>query len=985
MSRCSHYQSHALDHLYGLLDAEESLTLIEHVGQCEDCRAALLKADLHKKLLTAASKPEFAGVRFDVPSEQELQTVRFPSRPAAVRQLNWRRYAAAAAILLAVSAVGIPSSIYLFGQHQANQAYVQAHKELDELARKERQLIKDQDALLVRAGDDYKAAQRALTNLETDQAKALNTAHDAIFKNNMVMVVKGPEAVRLGEETTYVIETRAFDTKAGPGKPVPVKLDAVVRDQTTNRVVFEQKGIASQGVTQLVLAPEVTLKGGSGLALELVAHGADGVRGELTERLALARASYVTHLYTDKPIYQPGETVRWRSLTLDRFTLKPAAEELRLQIKLTGPLGNKILETEHAARIVDTVGREWLGPDKKPLRGIAAGEWQIPTDFSGGDYFLEVKDAVGRFPTERRKFVVNKYQAPRLNKEVKFDKESYGPRGTVTASVKVARAEGGAPVANRDVFAVVQIDGKFYNARGEQVNDEDAAKIRATTDETGAATIRYTLPAEMDKGDATLGLQFNDGANFEAMSRPFNVVVNKLQLEFFPEGGDLIAGVPNRIYFQARTMLDKPATVGKAVLVDETGKVVADNLATLNHPVGKDEPALNQGLNQGMGKFAFTPQAGKKYALKVVEPAGIKAQFALPAVVSDGVALQVPSAVTSEQEPIKIEVRSAGKDRELLVGAYCRGRLLGFHELTAKNGQAASLSIKPAKDVGGVYRVTVFEKLAAGNGRQQLKPVAERLVYRMPAERLNLWVKYPDDHSQRVFAPGTKVNLQLLANSETGSPAPAVVLVGIVDKSVIKMADERTARAMPTHFLLTSEVRRAEDLEFADILLSDHAQATEALDLLLGTQGWRRFLESDPSRMPGKNQPLNAEEMRCNAADVDRLLVALGKSSIDQQRASDTFALRQQQIIDSFGPKFENVQAQLLQTAETLENAREGREFDVQKNGLRDQTDQARAASIAALTKLRQYDDWNATIRSRLLLAFGLILLLAGAGSLLVG
>jgi predicted anti-sigma-YlaC factor YlaD len=66
MSRCSHYQSQALDHLYGLLDADESLTLIEHVGQCEDCRAALLKADLHKKLLSAASKPEFAGIRFDV-------------------------------------------------------------------------------------------------------------------------------------------------------------------------------------------------------------------------------------------------------------------------------------------------------------------------------------------------------------------------------------------------------------------------------------------------------------------------------------------------------------------------------------------------------------------------------------------------------------------------------------------------------------------------------------------------------------------------------------------------------------------------------------------------------------------------------------------------------------------------------------------------------------------------------------------------------
>jgi len=55
------------------------------------------------------------------------------------------------------------------------------------------------------------------------------------------------------------------------------------------------------------------------------------------------------------------------------------------------------------------------------------------------------------------------------------------------------------------------------------------------------------------------------------------------------------------------------------------------------------------------------------------------------------------------------------------------------------------------------------------------------------------------------------------------------------------MADEKTARAMPTHFLMTTEVRKPEDLEYADFLLGKHPKAAVALDLLLGTQGWRRF------------------------------------------------------------------------------------------------------------------------------------------------
>ena len=110
-------------------------------------------------------------------------------------------------------------------------------------------------------------------------------------------------------------------------------------------------------------------------------------------------------------------------------------------------------------------------------------------------------------------------------------------------------------------------------------------------------------------------------------------------------------------------------------------------------------------------------------------------------------------------------------------------------------------------------------------------------------------------------------------------------MVAVADKSVITLADEKTFRSMPTHFLLTSEVRRPEDLEYADFLVGSHPRAAEALDLLLGTQGWRRFLESDPTRMPGKDRKLNAEEMRCSTSDVDRLMVAMGQLKIDNMRA----------------------------------------------------------------------------------------------------
>jgi predicted anti-sigma-YlaC factor YlaD len=964
MTRCEQYQTLLLDHLYGLLDPDESLALIEHAGQCDTCRASLQQADNHKKLLGAAAKSEFTAVRFEEPDAARLAQ---PARRRRAPALAWKGWAIAAGILVALTAIGLPIGKYASGFVGAQNDLKVARVKVDKAVADEKVLIENNLKSVSEAEKKYKQAGLAHQALEKQQEQEVRKAAEAVFAQDLGLTVMGPAALRLDEPTTYTIETRKLDTNA----LAAAKLDVVLRDETTNKVVFEQKDIRTNGNYSLVLAPEVAIKGGSGLVLELACSSAAGARGELREKLALARATYTTHITTDKPMYQPGETVYFRSLTLDRFTLRPATDDLTLIYTLYGTQGNKIFEYAQAPRLQGPDGKDVLGPDKKPVRGIGTGQWDIPSVQPGGEYTLEVREPRERFPTERRKFVVNQYQKHRLLKEVKFDKESYGPGGEVVANVSVKKAEGGAIPAFMPVSAVVRIDGKVYTATGQALENEDAAKIHAKTDEDGKASIKFKLPTNIAKGEATLGLEFTDGANFEPMSRPIPVVVNRLNLELFAEGGELVAGVPNRVYFTAKTMLDKPAAV-KAELRDETGKVVVGGIATLNDP---KEP----GINQGNGKFAFTPVAGKKYELKVIEPVGIEKTYPLADVKTDAVGLSVLSGVTSEGQAIDTTVYSIGKDRELLVGVYCRGRLLNYQEVLARAGQATQIALKPARDIGGVYRVTVFEKITGANNGLQLKPVAERLVYREPAERL----KIAATPEKRVYQPGEHVRLSLQTDTETGKAAPAILLVGVVDKSVIKMADERTARAMPTHFFLTTEVRRPEDLEFTDVLLSDHALAREALDLLMGTQGWRRFLESDPKRFQDSKQQQMFADMKCKA-DADRLLVSLGKMKVDQNVAMNQFELRHKQIIDKYGPDFENVQAQLALAEDELVALYDGREYDAKRRDLHESANASRLQLGSAVTKLRDFEDFHDHLRSRALLLFGVILLIAGAGSLVI-
>ena len=163
------------------------------------------------------------------------------------------------------------------------------------------------------------------------------------------------------------------------------------------------------------------------------------------------------------------------------------------------------------------------------------------------------------------------------------------------------------------------------------------------TDGQGKVEVRFRLPAEMDKGEGSLSVKFNDGSGPEAITRPIPIVLKKLQVEFFPEGGDLIAGAPNRVYFQSQTTLGKPADISGRI-VDALGREVA-RTATLTD----DREA---GINQGMGRFEFVPELKQTYKLVIENPAGIEGEYVLPDVKAEGVVLAAMDDVSADPAPL---------------------------------------------------------------------------------------------------------------------------------------------------------------------------------------------------------------------------------------------------------------------------------------------------------------------------------------------
>lgn len=928
-----------LDYLYDLLDEADAAEVRAYLQAHPEVQAEIARV---RNLMAQAAKAEFPSVTFRPPTPNELAATRqaprpLPShvqpRPEPARRsmakvaLQW---AVGAAALLIIGTLAFPTYAHVAGYLTRKRSADAALAAWNGQQQAYNALVKRRDQQLADARNHRNALKEELIQLESERVGKLQKAEEDARNKQIVMRVTGPAAIQSGAPNEFQISTTYRN-----GQNAVTNLAVRVRDQD-KKVIFEEKEITSLGRHVVVLPPDLPYKPNTRLSIDVTAQDTGGKsRSVLTEELSWAAPRYVTHLATDKPMYQPGQTVFFRSLTLNRATMQPPEEDLLLEFSIVSPRGQKVWSVTGETRLRSlSAGRDarvMLGPDQKPIHGIGAGEYRIPEVLDGGEYTLVVRELRNRFPEQKRKFLINKYKADRLFKELDFHRKTYGPAEEVIANCKVWTTENG-PLVNKEVAAVqVNVDG----------NDVPAVAL-GRTDAKGWVRIRCVLPKTIEKGSASMTVTFTDGGARESIQKPIPITLKKLFVEFYPEGGQIVAGVPNRVYFQVRNTLDKPAEL-KGKVTDKSGKAVAD-VATLHDDI---EP----GANQGMGVFSFTPEKNEQYTLKIDEPAGIEGVHQLPAVQADGIAMQVPAGVTGGNEPIRVVLHSPGKVRDLFVGAYCRGRMLASERVTAKPGEAAAVHLQPDASLGGVVRITVFENQSGDGARKVLKPRAERLVFRKVDRKLNFQIQADKPR----YSPGESAKVSISATDEGGNPASAIVMVGVVNQQIITMADEKVYRTMPTAVALSGEVRRGDELEYADFLVGAQPVAATALDLLMGVQGWRRFVEQQ-----AKPQMADAE--------VERLLVMTGQSGM---REVFTLVHERQKVEAEFAPKRKDLQERLeiavVAQQELMQDPSHPRELDQHQAAITASRDQYQSA----LRALAPYQETNRTLRLALIPVLG--------------
>ena len=497
---------------------------------------------------------------------------------------------------------------------------------------------------------------------------------------------------------------------------------------------------------------------------------------------------YLTHVATDKPIYRTGEKLYVRAVVLRGNGHSPMTIPGTASFEIKGPKGDTV--ASGASAIIDSV---------------VGFSWDIPASQAGGEYSVRIFHPLGA-PAER-KFDIRTYRAPRLKSQIVFVRDGYGPGDTVAANLHVERAEGGIPAGAR-VSVTARVDG------------EDAWRGETIVDGSGNAGATFKLPAAIARGEGVIAMIIQDGGTVETAAKTIPILLQTMDLAIYPEGGDLIAGLPNRVYIEGRTPAQKPADMA-GVIVSAAGR----------------EVATFRTEHEGRGRFSFIPARGEAYSLRVTEPAGIKTVFPLPAVKESGVVISSVSDVTRRQEDVVVHV-GATTGGAYGVSLTQRGQEFSFKRISLRAYQLADVTFTVPKSLDGVIVATVYD--------DRKTPMAERLLFRQPEN--NLKVQVVADRTD--YVPGDRVTLRVATTDEAGKPVGAVVGLTVTDSSVLEMIEKREqAPRLPVMVLLENEVRNLSD---AHVYLDEtNPKAPLATDLLLGTQGWRRFATSGTGTLSG--------------------------------------------------------------------------------------------------------------------------------------
>lgn len=394
------------------------------------------------------------------------------------------------------------------------------------------------------------------------------------------------------------------------------------------------------------------------------------------------------------------------------------------------------------------------------------------------------------------------YDRPEEKVFLHFDKPYYVPGETVWFKAYITLGGDHLPSQQSGLLYVDMYDDQDQLIR--------QLRIRC---QNGFGNSYFNLPPDIDSDKLRVRAYTNWMKNFNkdyffqkslpliSEELPEPVIKSEISVGIYPEGGQLITGVTNRMAVKT-----DEAMAGKTLLLlDGDGEEI-------------DELEVDE---RGYGLFTLKPDSDQTYALAYQDQ-----RFDLPNTNSSGVALTLNNYSYPDFARLTLRKKPGSQPDKVTILVHTRGTVHHVTELDFSRAVGIS-NIPKTKLPAGVNHLTIFDNTG--------KPLAERLFYidREDQTRLNLTTQ------KQSFTPRKKVEVELDLSDLTGKSQAAgnLSLTATQSAEVVRHPYEENIK---TYLLLNSDLRGS--ITNPGYYFSDNSREKKIeLDKVMMTHGWRRF------------------------------------------------------------------------------------------------------------------------------------------------
>jgi hypothetical protein len=434
----------------------------------------------------------------------------------------------------------------------------------------------------------------------------------------------------------------------------------------------------------------------------------------------LSKEKTKVFLKTDKDIYAPGENLNFVSRLYDCL-YETASTEKELIVMIKGKKGEIIVDQKFTVE-----------------DGVVMGELLIPLWASSGMASVVAFTTKNMLNNEAQLVAVHPILINALQKNdfvinLTFEDKIWNPGEEMDIQISMI------PVVPGNKKEKVNIN--LYDSRGELM------QLKQTL-HSGLNKVKIKIPVPIENG---LWVEVESASkNFGYAIAPIRTSTDILKVEFFPEGGQMLANTIQKIVYRATDISGSPITLNGKVY-DQSG-----------HHVG-----VGKSLKPGIGLISLMPMPGQNYVFKIDGSYGQPKEYQLPETHIDGVVL---SHLKTENGILKNHLRVVGKylSNQLIIRATHAGKTVWETKLKAE--EENKLDVASNQLPIGVVNFQVLDP--------SMNVISERMVYNGEpiSERL------PSAPNTTFGSIGNQITLTADVGSIKKQVPDAVFDVKIIDK-----------------------------------------------------------------------------------------------------------------------------------------------------------------------------------------------------------